>query len=41
MIFIDKICLDVEVIPSLSSPFLSGNWAVMVPVESFDKSKFF
>jgi hypothetical protein len=29
---------DVEVIPTLTSPFISGNWAAMVPLENFDES---
>ena len=32
---------EVETIPDLDSPFVSGNWAVMVPVEYFSTSNSF
>ena len=30
---------DVEMVPELNSPFISGNWAAMVPIEWFDKGE--
>lgn len=30
---------DVEMKPDIDSPFLSGNWAVMIPIEWFSSSK--